>query len=273
MNALADQRQSVRLLRGIIVLVALVGMFSTWLAWRTPKTIEVHLLPSVSAGDVVTVRGGRSDVPPQNVYAFAYYIWQQINRWASDGSTDYAAQIQAMASYVTPQCQAQLTADEQARNQVGELKYRTRSITEIPGFDYAPNRVVGGSNDASWTVFLDTQVRETFKGVAVKDVFIRYPIRVVPYDVDRQRNPWQLAIDCFGADLPARLAPDELHVIDPATRKTQIRVPALPGAIAPAELPRAVPLNAPDRSAASLPAIPASADALAGAAPASAASQ
>ena len=41
----------------------------------------------------------------------------------------------------------------------------------------------------AWTVLLDMQVTETFGGQGVKDVFIRYPLRVVRFDVDRERNP------------------------------------------------------------------------------------
>ena len=49
------------------------------------------------------------------------------------------------------------------------------------------------------------QVTETFRGQSVKDAFIRYPVRVVRYDVDRERNPFRLALDCFGSGTPARL--------------------------------------------------------------------
>jgi len=245
LNALASARQQARQRGAAIFVVAVLGAFGIWMAWRTPKTIEVHLLPNITADSTVTVVDGQSKVPPQNVYVFGYYIWQQINRWSSDGSIDYAAQIQAMQAYVTPQCSAQLTGDVQARNQAGELKYRTRTVSEIPGLGYSSERVLDEGSGQSWTVFLDTQVQETFRGMPVKQVFIRYPVRIVRYDVDRERNPWQLALDCFGGYQPARLDENALRVMDPVTRKPVIKAPTLPGAVEPAALPQVTPLDAP----------------------------
>jgi integrating conjugative element protein (TIGR03746 family) len=243
LHALSSERQVARMLRTVIFAVVVMGAFTTWLAWRTPKTIEVHLLPNITADTAVQVKDGQSGVPPQNVYSFGYYIWQQINHWPKDGSVDYEAQIQAMQAYLTPRCQAQLAQDAQARGSAGELKNRTRTLTEIAGLSYAPNRVVDEGNGQAWTMFLDGQVQEAFRGTPVKDVYIRYPLRVVRYDVDRERNPWQLALDCYGSNQPARLSEDDLHPINPVTNKSELKAPVLPGAVEPAQLPVAVPLD------------------------------
>ncbi|MCR2307553.1 DUF2895 family protein, partial [Salmonella enterica] len=73
-----------------------------------------------------------------------------------------------------------------------------------------------------------------FGGSAVKDVFIRYPLRVVRFDVDRERNPWLLALDCFGSNAPARLNPADLN---PAAAAANLKAPRLPGTVAPSSLP------------------------------------
>ncbi|WP_198972634.1 PFL_4703 family integrating conjugative element protein [Xylophilus sp. ASV27] len=235
LDALASERRhNERLIRIVFAVVAL-GVVSTWLAWRQPKSIDVHLAPDVRAGDTVRVSNGRAPVPPPNVYGFAYYIWQQVNRWQTDGSKDYGQQIFSMQYYLTPRCQAQLQADMELRQGKGELRRRTRQITEIPGFPYSENRVLSEGADA-WTVLLDMQVTETFGGVSVKDVFIRYPLRVVRFDVDRERNPWHLAVDCFGANRPARLNPADLKT--GAEVRADLTAPRLPGTISPASLPR-----------------------------------
>ena len=49
--------------------------------------------PDIKAGDSVRFADGQAPVPEVNVYGFAYYIWQQINRWQTDGSKDYGQQI------------------------------------------------------------------------------------------------------------------------------------------------------------------------------------
>ena len=81
---------------------------------------------------------------------------------------------------------------------------------------------------------MDMQVMETFGGQSIKDVFIRYPLRVVRFDVDRERNPWKLALDCFGSNRPARL---NLADLKPGAVQTDIKAPRLPGTIAPTSLP------------------------------------
>ena len=232
LDALATARAANKSLRTTILVVAALGAGGMYFAARTPKVIDVHLAPNIQGGDAVAVHGGESDVPAVNVYGFAYYIWQQLNRWQADGSTDYGQQIFRFQSYVTPSCRAQLQADMQNRHSAGELRGRTRQMTEIPGLGYAANRVIADGT-ASWTVLLDMQLMETFRGQPVKDAFIRYPIRVVRYDVDRERNPWRLAIDCYGSHRPARLDMSDVQAASAGKADAQ-----LPSSVTPAALPR-----------------------------------
>ena len=56
-----------------------------------------------------------------------------------------------------------------------------------------------------WVVIVDMELSETVKGMAVKRKTIRYPLRVVRYDVDRESNPWGLALDGFASSGPTTL--------------------------------------------------------------------
>ena len=234
LDALATARSANKTLRNMVVIVAALGAGGMYFAGRTPHEIEVHLAPNIQGGDSITVSGGESPVPDVNVYGFAYYIWQQINRWQSDGFTDYGKQIYYYHAYITPSCRAQLENDMQTRGSAGELRSRTRIITEIPGFGFAPNRVIAQGTNA-WTVLLDMQLQESFKGQQIKDAYIRYPMRVVRYDVDREKNPWRLAIDCYGNNRPARLNASEVSAVQKGQQS-----PNLPAEIAPATLPSTV---------------------------------
>ena len=53
------------------------------------------------------------------------------------------------------------------------------------------------------------------------------------YDVDRERNPWRLAIDCYGSHRPQRLDMRDVQAISQGKAEVQ-----LPGALTPAALPR-----------------------------------
>lgn len=269
LDALAAARAHNATLKKIIMLVAVMGVAGMYFAWALPKSLELHVSPNMmNTGDSVHFTDGRAPVPETNVYGFAYYIWQQLNRWPTDGYTDYGKQIYRFQHFITPACMAQLDADLKARHAAHELRERTRQITEIPGLGYTQARVVAdGKGDAAWTVLLDMQLMETFKGASIKDTYIRYPIRVVRYDVDRVNNPWRLAIDCYGSQRPQRLKAGDVA----AAAEGQNTLP-LPD-IAPVALPRAVdtPALAPAPAAEIAPAASAASAAPATASSASAA--
>lgn len=233
LEALASERSHNGFLRKVVACSLLAGIVGTYFAYTVPKTIDVHLAPDIRAGSVVEIKNGVGYIPPENVYSFSYYIWQQLNRWQEDGMKDYPKQLYTLQSFITAKCQAEIKDDMKSRAKNSELLQRTRLITEIPGFSFAANRVIAESS-AVWTVFLDMQLQETYRGQNVKDTFVRYPLRVVRYDVDRERNPWGLALDCF-SDQPQRL--DLAEVKDG-------KVQALPASTKTAPLPSVVPVSA-----------------------------
>ena len=204
LDALANERRITKLQREAMFCIVVLSLVAMWLIHRAPHHLTFHPAPNMRAGDSILVTAGVAPVPDPNVYGFGYYIWQQLNRWARDGARDYAQQIFAFQSYITPACQDQLKNDEAKRARAGELVMRTRALAEIPGQAYSASRVIPDGDNA-WTVLLDMHIVETVRGVPVKDAFIRYPLRVVRYDVDREKNPWGLAIDCFGGNRPERI--------------------------------------------------------------------
>lgn len=241
LDALASERRFNRQLFRVTLLVAAVGVVGIYFAWTTPKSLDLHISPSLQAGDTVSVSHGVAPIAAPNLYAFAYYVWQQINRWQVDGAKDYGKQIYDFQSYLTPRCVAQLRGDLEARSGASELHMRTRYITEIPGFGFQEARVV--PDGGAWTVLLDMQVSENFRGQPVKDAHIRYPIRVVRFDVDRQRNPFQLAVDCFGKNRPERL--DIASPSATSLNATTLEPAALPSvSTAPVSTPTTAPSTA-----------------------------
>ncbi len=172
----------------LLLLVALLG-------WsRAPQSIRLFYPPDLSRGAVQTM----GDIPKVSVYTFAFYIFQQLNRWPEDGEKDYYERIYGLQAYLTPACYEERMQDLEVRRH--EVRGRQRSIWEIPsrGFD---NSKVQAVTPTSWVVGLDLHVRETYRGERIKDRLIHYPLKVVSYDVDPEDNPWGLAIDCL-ADMP-----------------------------------------------------------------------
>ena len=169
------------------------------------ETRRLYIPPDLTQGLVTNF----DSVPAPTVYTFAYYIFQQLNRWPSDGEKDYPKQIYALQGFLTPGCRAALETDMNTKQELGELRQRVRSVQEILGQSYTRQRVQIETSSA-WSIWLDVNVTESIGGHPVKDVLLRYPLRIVRFDVDKEVNPWGLALACNEAMRPVLLSEDQL---------------------------------------------------------------
>lgn len=202
-NEVAHLRAHVRTLRacfgGLLLLAAILAV--GW--WSAPRDLTIHVPPDLRSGSVRRWW----DIPPESVYAFSFYAFQQLHRWAADGEIDYARNIRSLAPYFTPACKSFLERDFSLRRERGELRHRVRGIYEIPGRGYGDDPVsrVRTLSDRAWVVTLDLMADEYYSDEPVKRVAIRYPLHVVRLDIDPKRNPFGLALDCYSAP-PQRIA-------------------------------------------------------------------
>ena len=175
----------------LIILVLGIGLL------RAPDHLTVHIPPDLRSGAVV--RSGDPD--PVNVYAFAFYIYQQLYRWPNDGANDFGAAIFAMSPYLTPRYRETLIAEMELKARNGELSFRERALQQIVDHGFEERRV-DLLSEGVWVIWLDLELMETVQGMEVKRKEIRYPIRVVRYDIDPEVNPWGLALDGFAEPGP-----------------------------------------------------------------------
>ena len=106
-NEVAHLQAHVKTLRlgtGALFVVALLLGFG-W--WSAPKDLTIHVPPDLRSGSTRKWW----DVPPESVYAFTFYIWQQVQRWPTNGEEDYARNLRALSSYLTPGCRTFLQQD------------------------------------------------------------------------------------------------------------------------------------------------------------------
>ena len=198
--AIDNVRSHLRSLWAVIAIQAIV-IAALWFGWsQAPRQLTVHIPPDLRSGAVLAADA----IAPANVYAFAFYIFQQLNRWPEDGARDYGRAIFRVAPYLTPRYRADLIAELEQKGQQGELAYRVRGLQPIPGHGYEERRI-DVLDGQTWIVWLDVDLLESVKGMTVKRTAIRYPLRVVRYAVDPEANPWGLALDGFGAEGPRRL--------------------------------------------------------------------
>lgn len=179
---------TLRILIGILA-IALLYSIAGWKA--APEHIKIDIPPDLRSGST----RGIQERHPFNVYAFGYYIFQQMNNWPVEGIEDYKKQINRLSCYITPRFKGELERDYEQRLKRHELN-RTRALQEMPERPYTDKRVYVESGD-SWVAFYDVNIKETFRSEIVKDIFVRYPVRIVRWDVDPECNLWGLALDGF----------------------------------------------------------------------------
>ena len=187
-----DGRDSHILTLRILIGILAIALFYSIAGWKAaPEHIKIDIPPDLRSGST----RGIQERHPFNVYAFGYYIFQQMNNWPVEGVEDYKKQINRLSCYITPRFKGELERDYEQRLKRHELN-GTRALQEMPDRPYTDKRVYVESGD-SWVAFYDVNIKETFRSEIVKDIFVRYPVRIVRWDVDPECNLWGLALDGF----------------------------------------------------------------------------
>lgn len=214
-NQLIAASDHIRTLR-IVIAVLLLFVIAQWLRNGVlQETRRLYVPPDLTQGAMVAF----DQVPPPVVYTFASYIFQQLNRWKEDGEQDYQQQIYTLQGFFTPGCLAYLEADMNNKSRLGELRNRVRSIEEIANKGYSRQRVSILSSER-WVVWVDFTIRETINGHPVKHIQVRYELPVEKFDVDKEVNPWGLAIACDNTIQPTLL--NEAMLNQPFSRQESI---------------------------------------------------
>lgn len=205
-NQLVATRDHIKTLKIVISLLLVVIVAQWFRNGKLQETRRVYVPPDMTKG-IVTSFG---DVPRPVVYTFGLYIFQQLNRWPSDGEKDYPNQIYRLQGFMTPSCIEAFNNDMNEKRRRGELRQRARMVQEISGRGFDRRRVLNETGDM-WKILLDLNLKETIANHEVKNVNLRYTLRIVPFDVDKEVNPWGLALECVGEIVPKLLTDDDLE--------------------------------------------------------------
>jgi len=191
-NAIHEAQSHNRTLWIFIVVLFVICCYM-WYGWRrATSTITVHIPPDLRNG--AEMKAGY--IPPANVYQFAYYIYQQLNRWPNNGEKDYTKNIFRLQAFLSDSYRHTLMDRAKDKLANGELQNRTRALSLTSDTMYKPDDVKVLAPGV-WQVTLDLHITERFNstGMVIKNIDVRTPIRVVEANVDPENNPWGLILD------------------------------------------------------------------------------
>ena len=186
--------KSLRLVSGILAVSLMISLFGWHYATRVQR---VSLPPDLRYGSQILL----NRIHPWEVYNFAGYIWQQLNRCPVDCFNDYSKNLDRLSAFLTPAFKAWLKHDSEKRST--EYLGRTRYVLPLLESDF--NYSVTQEESDSWTVVMEVELNEDIGGVPVKNVQIRYYLRVISRHVDPEFNPWGLLLDTMPR-MPERIS-------------------------------------------------------------------
>ena len=192
--------------RGLTFFLGFLLVFGMLIHQSRLQDINVHIPPELSSAVVQKA----NHIPKPNVYLFTSNILQALNNWTENGEVDFKRNIEAYKHYLTPSFKEQLLKLYNNKKDRGELSERIRGVQELFGHEYDDSKVHLLAVNV-WHVNVDLKIREWYRGMKVKEVNLAFPIRVVRYDINRQINPWGMALDGF-TEIPQRIEKQELEL-------------------------------------------------------------
>ena len=156
---------------------------------RIPTRFTFHIPPDLSNGVTLTA----NQIPAPYVGEFAFYIWQALNDWQTDGAKDFGENLQKYGPYLSPAFRYTLAQEEKQLSAEGAMQGRVRLLRLMPGT--MPKVTALEAN--TWAVTLDLRESEYVNGILIKDKEIEYPFRVAAFNGDAQANPFGLVLDGF----------------------------------------------------------------------------
>ncbi len=197
-RAIKESDRKDRVIRVLTIFCsALFGLVlhAHWLLATLPKEFECHFPPDLSRGGMVKV----NEYQAHEVYAFALTLFQKIYRCEGNCGVEFSQNIRRYGYFLTDTYRPALL--KQANQLSSHNRNRIRAISEYEGYDEA--KVVPLGND-KWIVYLDVREKEYIGPKSVRDAVVRYPLVITRFDIDREKNPWRLAISGLH-DKPTRL--------------------------------------------------------------------
>jgi hypothetical protein len=90
-NALENARLAIQILLASLALLFYIILLLIWGWHSAQQSIRINIPPQIPVNGITL---SADTVPAATVYSFAYYVWQGINHWSTDGAQDYKKGIE-----------------------------------------------------------------------------------------------------------------------------------------------------------------------------------
>lgn len=195
-----DEAQELRMFaryRDRIILGLFVSLALALWGWHNSRNeITVYYPPNITLSTIMKA----GSIPEETVYSFVPLIMQQLFLWEKNGEEDYANNRIRWRAFLTERYQRAILDEINEGKHRGTLRGVTRRMQVLPSSIYNDDSVQIVGN--SWLVWLDVEVTDTVNSVPINTSIRRLGVRVIRFDVNREVNPWQLAIDSIEHDMP-----------------------------------------------------------------------
>lgn len=189
-TAAGQAQQELRFRNRIIILLFFLVVLLGIGFLRIPTLLNVYVPPDLTRPQFVQP----NEVSPSYVHAFAKLMMEALNYCPEDCGSDYAKNLSRYRDYLTPACYQDLLMHRQKNASIYE--FRSRKLLPA-GDDIFDSTKVNRLDHDVWEVRVEYLLEEHVKGVETRNRRYHYPLRIVRYAVPLDRNPYQLAFDCY----------------------------------------------------------------------------
>lgn len=191
-----EKDKVIRYLWRISVGLVLALLLSMW-GWKnSQQDITLYYPPNLNVSSALKI----AQIPEETIYAFVPLILQQLYLWEESGDINYEENSYRLRQFLTTDFQRTIHNEAVQGKQKGTLRGVQRSLQVIPSSIYNESSVQPVGDH--WIVWIDVEIRDIVNRIEVYRGIHRMSVRVVRYDINREFNPWQIALDGIENDEP-----------------------------------------------------------------------
>ena len=139
MNVLEQARWHIRTLWRVLIILIAINILTVFGWMNSQSKIKVDIPPQIPESGMTLTQ---SEVPDTTIYSFAFYVWQSMNYWETNGLVDYKKNIEQFSPFLSPSFKLKLVDDYNNLLGQGEVQDRIR-LMQGEAYDGSDVQYVG----------------------------------------------------------------------------------------------------------------------------------